>query len=45
MELRVDGEDVDLSRTLTYRGMMFGAVPNMPMGVGYTNVRGRSGAT
>jgi cation diffusion facilitator CzcD-associated flavoprotein CzcO len=37
MDLRVDGEDVDFGQTLTYRGMMFGGVPNMAMTVGYTN--------
>jgi monooxygenase len=37
MELRVDGRDVDLSRALTYRGMMLGGVPNMAMVAGYTN--------
>jgi hypothetical protein len=37
MELRVDGRDVEVSRTLTYRGMMLGGVPNMAMVAGYTN--------
>jgi cation diffusion facilitator CzcD-associated flavoprotein CzcO len=37
MELRVDGRDVELSRTLTYRGLMLGGVPNMAMTFGYTN--------
>ena len=37
MELSVDGCDVELSRTLTYRGMMLGGVPNMAVTFGYTN--------
>ena len=37
MQLRVDGRDVDVSETLTYRGMMLGGVPNMAMAIGYTN--------
>ena len=37
MQMRVDGREVDLSRTLTYRGMMLGGVPNMAMATGYTN--------
>jgi monooxygenase len=37
MELRVDGRQIDLSRTLTYRGMMLGGVPNLAMVAGYTN--------
>jgi monooxygenase len=37
MQIEVDGREVDLSRTLTYRGMMLGGVPNMAMATGYTN--------
>jgi monooxygenase len=37
MELSVDGREVDLAQTLTYRGMMLGGVPNMAMAIGYTN--------
>jgi cation diffusion facilitator CzcD-associated flavoprotein CzcO len=37
MELSVDGREVELSRTLIYRGMMLGGVPNMAMTFGYTN--------
>ena len=37
MELRVDGREVDVPRTVTYRGMMLGGVPNMAMAIGYTN--------
>lgn len=37
MELRVDGEVVDPSDRLTYKGMMLSGVPNLSMAVGYTN--------
>ena len=37
IELRIDGRDIDLSKTLTYRGMMLGGVPNMALVTGYTN--------
>lgn len=37
MELRVDGEVVDPSTRLTYKGMMLSGVPNLSMAVGYTN--------
>ncbi len=37
IELRVDGREVDPARTLTYRGMMLGGVPNFAIAVGYTN--------
>jgi len=33
----VDGQEVDLSETLAYRGMMLGGVPNLAFAVGYTN--------
>jgi cation diffusion facilitator CzcD-associated flavoprotein CzcO len=33
----VDGDPVDLSSRLTYRGMMLEDVPNLAMAVGYTN--------
>ncbi len=35
--LAVDGRDVELSDTLTYKGMMLSGVPNMAFAVGYTN--------
>ena len=35
--LVVDGETVDLSRTMAYRGMMFSDVPNLVAAFGYTN--------
>ena len=37
MELVVDGEPVDLPRTMTYRGMMLSGVPNFIFTSGYTN--------
>jgi cation diffusion facilitator CzcD-associated flavoprotein CzcO len=35
--LVVDGEPVDLSSTLTYKGMMYSDVPNLCSAFGYTN--------
>ncbi len=37
IELRVDGEPVDLSKTVAYKGMMFSGVPNLAIAIGYTN--------
>jgi len=37
MELVVDGEPVDLPKTMTYKGMMLSGVPNCAFTVGYTN--------
>ncbi|MEN3358754.1 MAG: monooxygenase [Mycobacteriales bacterium] len=37
MTLAVDGADVDLARTVTYKGMMLSGVPNFALAVGYTN--------
>ena len=37
MELTVDGEAVDLGRTVAYKGMMLSGVPNLAMTLGYTN--------
>ena len=36
-ELSVDGEPVELPRTMTYKGMMLSGVPNMAFALGYTN--------
>ncbi|HYJ75324.1 MAG TPA: NAD(P)/FAD-dependent oxidoreductase [Kineosporiaceae bacterium] len=33
----VDGEPVDVSRTVAYKGMMFSGVPNLALALGYTN--------
>ena len=37
MSLVVDGEPVDLSSTVSYKGMMISGVPNLAMVIGYTN--------
>lgn len=37
MELVVDGRPVDLSKTVSYKGMMLSGVPNFAWTIGYTN--------
>ncbi len=37
VQLSVDGAPVDLGKTLSYRGMMYGGVPNLASAIGYTN--------
>jgi cation diffusion facilitator CzcD-associated flavoprotein CzcO len=37
MTLSVDGAEVDLAQTVTYKGMMLSGVPNLALIVGYTN--------
>ena len=37
MQIAVDGREVDPSKTMGYKGMMLGDVPNMAMAFGYTN--------
>jgi monooxygenase len=37
MELVVDGDPVELPKTMTYKGMMLSGVPNCAFTVGYTN--------
>jgi cation diffusion facilitator CzcD-associated flavoprotein CzcO len=37
IHLSVDGEDVQLSSKLTYKGMMLEGVPNLALAIGYTN--------
>ncbi len=37
MRLTVDGQDVDLSQTVSYKGFMVSGVPNFAMTIGYTN--------
>ncbi len=37
MTLEVDGEKVDLSKTMTYKGMMYSDIPNAASALGYTN--------
>ncbi len=37
VKLTVDGEQVDLSKALAYKGSMFSGVPNLASVIGYTN--------
>lgn len=37
LEISVDGQVVDASKTLSYKGMMYSDVPNMASSFGYTN--------
>ncbi|MGB6165919.1 MAG: NAD(P)/FAD-dependent oxidoreductase [Pseudonocardiaceae bacterium] len=37
MTVSVDGADIDLARTVAYKGMMLSGVPNFAMILGYTN--------
>ncbi len=37
MEIDVDGRQVDLSDTMSYKGMMYSDVPNLASAFGYTN--------
>jgi cation diffusion facilitator CzcD-associated flavoprotein CzcO len=37
MEIAVDGEEVEIPRTMTYKGMMLSGVPNLALAFGYTN--------
>jgi monooxygenase len=37
IQLTVDGAPIDMSRALTYKGMMFSDVPNLAQAGGYTN--------
>ncbi|CDO29770.1 flavin-containing monooxygenase [Mycolicibacterium porcinum] len=37
MTLTVDGEPIDLSKTVAYKGMMLSGVPNFVLAFGYTN--------
>jgi monooxygenase len=37
MRIAVDGREVTLSETMSYKGMMLGGVPNLAFAVGYTN--------
>jgi cation diffusion facilitator CzcD-associated flavoprotein CzcO len=36
-ELSVDGRDVEIPKTMGYKGMMLSGVPNMAVAIGYTN--------
>jgi len=35
--IEVDGEGIDVSESITYKGMMLGGVPNLAYALGYTN--------
>ncbi|HEX2414096.1 MAG TPA: NAD(P)/FAD-dependent oxidoreductase [Thermoleophilaceae bacterium] len=37
MEMAVDGQEVELPKTLGYKGMMLSGVPNLAAALGYTN--------
>jgi monooxygenase len=37
IEVAVDGHDVELSETMSYKGMMLSGVPNLAIAFGYTN--------
>jgi monooxygenase len=37
MQVAVDGRDVELSETMSYKGMMISGVPNLASAFGYTN--------
>jgi monooxygenase len=37
MQLAVDGREISLPETMSYRGMMLSGVPNMAIALGYTN--------
>jgi len=37
LEIKVDGADVDLSKTMNYKGLMYSGVPNLAAAFGYTN--------
>ncbi len=37
MEIAVDGREVELGQTMSYKGMMLSGVPNLAFAVGYTN--------
>ncbi len=37
MTLNVDGRDIDVSRTVAYKGMMLSGVPNFALTLGYTH--------
>ncbi len=37
MQVRIDGEEPDLARAMTYKGMMLSGYPNFSYTVGYTN--------
>jgi len=44
IKLKVDGKDINLPDTVTYKGMMFSGVPNLVSTFGYTNASWTLGA-
>ncbi|WP_333618415.1 flavin-containing monooxygenase [Dietzia sp.] len=36
-QIAIDGEDVDVTKTVAYRGMMLGGIPNVSFTIGYVN--------
>ena len=45
MQIAVDGQEVELSQTMGYKGMMLSGVPNMGWRLDIPMPRGRSSAT
>jgi cation diffusion facilitator CzcD-associated flavoprotein CzcO len=37
MQIAIDGEEIDLSQTMAYKGMMLSGIPNLALAIGYTN--------
>jgi monooxygenase len=37
IDIAVDGDEVELGKTMAYKGMMFSDVPNLAVSIGYTN--------
>ena len=37
MQIAVDGREIELAQTMSYKGMMLSGVPNLAMTLGYTN--------
>ena len=37
MEMTVDGREIEIPKTMGYKGMMLSGVPNMAVSIGYTN--------
>ncbi len=37
MDIALDGEPVDMTKIVAYRGMMLSSLPNLAMAIGYTN--------
>ncbi len=37
MQIAVDGQEVELGETMSYKGMMLSGVPNLALALGYTN--------